>query len=89
MRKSNAAESNGHPKVDNASLVDEMERYCEEHPRGPAAVRRPKLFKRSQTVVALLGATIEKGITGFGDTARAALRAFDARYLAMLRPPKS
>ena len=30
--------------------------------------------------VALLGPTIEEGIAGFGDSVRAALRAFDAQY---------
>jgi len=30
---------------------------------------------------------VEKGIVGIGQTVEAALRAFDAQYLAGLRPP--
>jgi hypothetical protein len=37
--------------------------------------------------VALLGPAIEEGITGFGDSVEAALRAFDAQYSRSLRPP--
>lgn len=64
-----------------------MKAYCEEHPRSPAAVRRPRLFIRGRTVVALLGPSLEEGIAGFGDTFRAVLRAFDAQYQHALRPP--
>ena len=61
-------------------------RYCAEHPRSPAALRRPQLSVRGRTVIALLGVTIEGGIAGFGDNVGAALRAFDAQYQRMLRP---
>jgi hypothetical protein len=50
-------------------------------------VRRPQLSIRSGTWIALLGRGIEDGIVGIGSTVEAALRAFDAQYLAALRPP--
>jgi hypothetical protein len=37
--------------------------------------------------IALLGAGVEEGIVGIGSTVTAALRAFDAQYLAGLRQP--
>ena len=50
-------------------------------------MRRPQLFLRSELWIALLGPSIEEGIVGIGPTVEAALRAFDAQYLAGLRPP--
>jgi hypothetical protein len=50
-------------------------------------VRRPQLFFRSDLWVALLGPSFDEGIAGIGPTVAAALRAFDAQYLAGLRPP--
>lgn len=50
-------------------------------------MRRPRLFFRSELWIALLGPNLEEGIVGIGPTVAAALRAFDARYLALLRPP--
>ena len=37
--------------------------------------------------IALLGPNLAEGIVGIGSTAGAALRAFDAQYLAGQRPP--
>jgi hypothetical protein len=68
------------------AVMKEMERYCKAHPNSPAAIRHPRLSIRGRTVVALLGATIEEGIAGFGDTVQAALRAFDAQYSRALTP---
>jgi hypothetical protein len=68
-------------------ILDEFERYAAAHPGSPAAIRRPRIFRRSATWVALLGDSIEEGIVGYGDTIEAALRVFDVRYLTMLRPP--
>jgi hypothetical protein len=70
-----------------AAARERMELYCIAHPRTPSAVRRPRLSYRSGTWVALLGSSVQDGITGFGPTVEAALRAFDARYLDSLRPP--
>ena len=42
---------------------------------------------RSGTWMAMLGPNIEEGIVGIGTTVEAALHAFDAQYLAALRPP--
>jgi len=79
---------NGQHAVDHTlAAMEEMELYCAAHPRSPAATRRPRLSIRGRTVVALLGPAIEEGITGFGDTVQAALRAFDAQYSCSLRPP--
>ena len=66
----------------------EMERYCVEHPRSPAALRRPQILIRGRTCVALLGRNITGGIVGFGATVAAALRAFDVQYLRAVRPPQ-
>ena len=68
------------------AAMKEMERYCTEHPRSPATLRRPQLSVRGRTFVALLGVTIEGGIAGFGDNVAAALRAFDAQYQRVLGP---
>ncbi len=69
-------------------LGDEMERYCTEHPRSPAAVRRPQISVRGRTCIALLGQSVTNGIVGFGATVGAALRAFDMQYMRGLRPPQ-
>jgi hypothetical protein len=70
-----------------AAAVEQMERYCVERPGSPSAVRRPQLFFRGDLWIALLGPNLEEGIVGIGSTVRAALRGFDAQYLAGLRPP--
>jgi len=67
--------------------MERMELYCAAHPRGPSAVRRPQLLMRGQLWIAVLGPNVEEGVVGIGPTVEAALRAFDAQYLAGLRPP--
>jgi hypothetical protein len=69
------------------AAIEQMELYCEAHPGSPAAVRQPRLFVRGELWIALLGPSVEEGIVGIGSTVAAALRAFDAQYLAGLRPP--
>ena len=69
------------------AAIEQMEVYCQAHPGSPAAVRRPRLFVRGDLWIALLGPSVEEGIVGIGPTVTAALRAFDAQYLAGLRPP--
>ena len=69
-----------------AAAVDQMEHYCVEHPGSPSSLRRPQLFFRGDLWIALLGPNVAEGIVGIGSTVRAALRAFDAQYLAG-RPP--
>src|SRR5438445_13587363 len=66
--------------------IEEMKVYSASHPGSPSAVRRPRLFFRSELWIALLGPTMEEGIVGIGPTVAAALRAFDSQYLAGLRP---
>jgi hypothetical protein len=79
---------NGQHAVDRTlATMQEMERYYAAHPQGPAATRRPRLSIRGRTFVALLGPAIGDGIAGFGDSAQAALRAFDVQYSRSLRPP--
>ena len=70
------------------AALERAELYYAAHPGSPSAVRRPALSVRSGTWIALLGRNIEDGIVGFGSTVEAALRAFDAQYLAALRPAK-
>src|SRR5437588_10283660 len=69
------------------AVMERVELYCVAHPGSPSAARRPKLFLRSHLWIALLGPSVEEGIVGIGQTVEAALRAFDAQYLAGLRPP--
>ena len=77
-----------HKDIDQAMAAKERaELYFAAHPGSPAAVRRPKLSIRSGRWVALLGRGIEDGIVGVGSTVETAFRAFDAQYLAALRPP--
>ncbi|HEV8617984.1 MAG TPA: hypothetical protein VGQ70_00675 [Candidatus Udaeobacter sp.] len=83
-----ATMSSGQGAIDpTLSAVQEMERYCAAHPNSPVAIRHPRLSIRGRTFVALLGPAIEEGITGFGDSVEAALRAFDAQYSRSLKPP--
>ncbi|HMJ06968.1 MAG TPA: hypothetical protein VK474_11980 [Chthoniobacterales bacterium] len=65
------------------AALTEFEDYCEEHPRSPAAVRRPKLAMRGGRWVAMLGSSLA-GIIGIGETVRSALGAFDRQYLNVL-----
>ena len=74
--------------AESAEAMAEMQRYCEEHPRSPSAVRRPRVMIRGRNCVALLGSTLEDGIAGIGTSVRAALRAFDLQYLNSLKPPR-
>lgn len=69
------------------AAMERMELYCDANPGSPSAARRPQLLSRGQLWVALLGPSVEEGIVGIGPTVEAALRAFDAQYLAGLRPP--
>ena len=75
--------------VANSTLaaMERMEQYCTAHPGSPSAARQPQLLFRGQLWIALLGPTVSEGIVGIGQTVEAALRAFDAQYLAGLRPP--
>jgi hypothetical protein len=87
-KKASIASTNGLQPDDPArTATEEMERYCAAHWGSPSAVRRPRLFIRSGLWIALLGPTVEEGIVGIGATVGAALRSFDAQYLAGLRPP--
>jgi hypothetical protein len=87
MNKNNGQASHGVRITDySAAAMEQMELYCAAHPGSPSAVRRPRLFFRSELWVALLGPSIEEGIVGIGPTVDAALRAFDTQYLAGLRP---
>jgi hypothetical protein len=86
--KKNGQFSRGHRVMDYAiAAMEQMELYCAAHPGSPSAVRRPRLFVRGELWIALLGPSVEEGIFGIGPTVTAALRAFDAQYLAGLRPP--
>lgn len=65
-----------------AAAAEQMDIYCTAHPDSPSARRRPKLFVRNDLWIALLGPSMEEGIAGVGPTVAAALRAFDAQYVA-------
>ena len=88
MKKNNGHISRERRAMDYAlAATEQMELYCQAHPGSPAAVRCPRLFVRGELWIALLGPSVEEGIVGIGSTVTAALRAFDAQYLAGLRPP--
>jgi hypothetical protein len=88
MNKNNGKILRGYRLMDYAATaMEQMKLYCTAHPGSPSAVRRPRLFVRSELWIALLGPSMEEGIVGIGPTVAAALRAFDAQYLAGLRPP--
>src|SRR5262245_4376711 len=67
-----------------AAATEQLDIYCTEHPESPSAMRRPKLFFRSDLWIALLGPSMEEGIVGIGPNVSAALRAFDTQYVAGL-----
>lgn len=69
-----------------AAAIEQMKQYSAANPGSPSAMRRPQLFVRGDLWIALLGPNLEEGIVGIGPTIAAALRAFDAQYLAGLRP---
>ena len=79
------------PKKSTEHLFDEQTAksgfaaYCEEHPRSPAATRRPRIMSRGKLWIALLGSTLEDGIAGIGPTVETALHAFDVRYKNTLK----
>jgi hypothetical protein len=86
--KKNGQVSRGRRVMDYAATaMEQIELYCAAHPGSPSAVRHPRLSFRSELWIALLGPSVEEGIVGIGPTVAAALRAFDAQYLAGLRPP--
>src|SRR5437879_2408720 len=88
MKRTNGFRSNGHHVLDSTTAaMERMQLYCGAHPGSPSAARRPQLLYRGQLWVALLGPSVEEGIVGIGHTVEGALRAFDAQYLAGLRPP--
>jgi len=88
MKKNNGKHARRRRATDYATAaMEQMEIYSLAHPGSPSAVRRPRLFVRGDLWIALLGPTIEEGIIGIGSTVTAALRAFDAQYLAGLRAP--
>jgi hypothetical protein len=88
MKKNNGHISREHHAMDySLAAMEQMELYWQAHPGSPSAVRRPRLFVRGELWIALLGPSVEEGIVGIGPTVTAALRAFDAQYLAGIRPP--
>jgi hypothetical protein len=88
VKKNNGHVSPGGRVMDYASTaMEQIELYRRAHPGNPSALRPPRLFFRSELWIALLGPSIQEGIVGIGPTVEAALRAFDAQYLAGLHPP--
>src|SRR6266566_8671788 len=87
--KKNTGRVSGRGRVTDhaATAMEQTELYCTAHPGSPSAVRRARLFFRGELWIALLGPSVEEGIVGIGPTVATALRAFDAQYLAGLRPP--
>ena len=87
MKKNNSHISRERDAMDYAlAAMEQRELYCQAYLGSPAAVRRPRLFISGELWIALLVPSVEEGIVGIGSTVTAALRAFDAQYLAGLRP---
>jgi hypothetical protein len=86
MKKNNPPVSRGGVVDYAVAAAEQMDLYCADHPGGPVAVRFPQLFFPGDLWIALLGPSVEEGIVGISPTVSAALRAFDAQYLAGLRP---
>ena len=87
--KRNGQTPHRHHAVDYAAAaIEQMDIYCIAHPESPSAMRRPKLFVRSDLWIALLGPSIEEGIVGIGPNIASALRAFDAQYNAFAKKVK-
>ena len=88
MKTIGRLKSNGQHVLDSTvTAMERLELYCAAHPGSPSAARHPRLLFRNQLWIALLGPSVEEGIVGIGQTVETALRAFDAQYLAGLRPP--
>ena len=86
MNRNDQIPHQGHALDHSAAAIEQMKHYCAAHPGSPSAVRQPQLFFRGDLWIAQLGPSVEEGIVGIGPTVAAALRAFDAQYLAGLRP---
>lgn len=76
---------NHEKRMEMRAALEKMQRYCEAHPESASAIQRPKLLVRGGVWIAFLGHGTSEGITGFGHTVEATLRAFDARYLLVSR----
>ena len=71
--------------VNEETISQRIALYAAAYPGSPSAVCRPRLFRRTDTWIAFLSSGIGQEVIGYGDTVEAALRQFDARYLAALR----
>jgi len=80
-----ASSKRRHGSDETLGATERMEIYCAAHPGSPTATRHPQLLFRDHLWIALLGPSLEKGITGIGPTIEAALRAFDIQYLTVIR----
>jgi hypothetical protein len=90
MKRFRGFKANGDHVLDSTvAAMERMELYCAAHPESPSAARRPRLLYRGQLWIAILGPNVEEGIVGIGPTVEAALRAFDAQYLAGLPPAEA
>ena len=74
--------------TDQRMALEETELYCAAHPDSPSALRHPKLSVRDGLWIALLGPNVGEGIVGLGDSAEAALRAFDIQYTVKRHRPE-
>src|SRR5205823_15050244 len=67
MQKNNGHISRERRAMDYAlAAMEQMELYCQAHPRSPTAVRRPRLFVRGELWIALLGQAWKKESLALG-----------------------
>src|SRR5262249_55073446 len=87
-RKTNVMSKTARHRVDAARIaVEGLRSYYAAHPGSPAAVRRPALSIRRGLGIALVGQNAQEEIVGVESTVEEALRAFEKKFLAGLRPP--
>jgi hypothetical protein len=72
-------------KLNRMALNQRIELYYACHPRGPAAVRRPRLTKRGKSWIARMERDSTGEIVGIGHIVEEALQAFDIKYLNYIR----
>ena len=70
------------------AAIASVKSYFAAHPGSPSAVWRPLLFRQGNVWTASMVPNLKEGIAGVGPTVEAALSAFDAQYLRVLRSPE-
>ena len=65
-------------------IREDVEHFLETHPGSPAAQLRPKMSVIGEVWLAYVGAKLQRGASGLGQTARDALEDFNRRFMEPL-----